>query len=558
MINGRLQRRFTVATTYSATAVALHGIYTKILGRHLQGFGQQTQRCCEPIVQATAEVLSFIQNSPAFLPSAEKFHYQFNLKDISSIFQGLLSTDGAVFRDAAGPTRFLRVWLHECYRVLSDRLVLESDAKELQTMIEKAVSRSFVGVGAASNREELFAQPLCCTSFIAEASGGERFYLPARDMQQIRDVVEARLVAYNNEHATMNLVLFDDAVFHVCRICRITANPCGSALLVGVGGSGKQSLARLSSFINGQEVQTILVNHTYGLNELKFDLQEFYKKAAVKPALPQAFLLTDSQITDERFLVFINDFLSSGNIPDLFAREEYDNMFSAIRNAAKFANYADDRESLFQFFLDKVRSNLHLILCHSPVGSTFRIRGRKFPALISCMVLDVFHPWPRDALIDVAERFMVVLEKNIPNEEVLANIAQHSAEVHVSVYKANRRYLEEERRVNSTTPKSFLELISFYVRMLTDKQSSVEWNVSRLERGLAIMHDVQEGVADLKKDLQVTLQQVDEKDQYRGAHQAGDCCLWCSCGGERGCTSRAVQVRSLSGRSPTNENRGRQ
>lgn len=38
-------------------------------------------------------------------------------------------------------------------------------------------------------------------------------------------------------------------------------------------------------------------------------------------------------------------------------------------------------------------------------------------ALISCMVLDVFHPWPKDALIDVAERFMVVLEKNIPNED---------------------------------------------------------------------------------------------------------------------------------------------
>ena len=32
------------------------------------------------------------------------------------------------------------------------------------------------------------------------------------------------------------------------------------------------------------------------------------------------------------------------------------------------------------------------------------------------MVLDVFHPWPRDALIGVAERFMVVLEKNIPKE----------------------------------------------------------------------------------------------------------------------------------------------
>ncbi|CAE7836099.1 Dnah17, partial [Symbiodinium necroappetens] len=189
MINGRLQRRFTVATTYAPGIQLISGIYTKVLGRHLEAFGQQTQRTTEPIVNATAEVLASIQNSASFLPSAEKFHYQFNLKDISNLFQGLLSTNSSVFRDAGGPTRFLRVWLHECQRVFSDRLVLESDAKELQAMIEKAVSKCFVGVGAASNREELFQQPLCCTSFISEASG-ERQYLPARDLQQIRQAVE--------------------------------------------------------------------------------------------------------------------------------------------------------------------------------------------------------------------------------------------------------------------------------------------------------------------------------------------------------------------------------
>ena len=114
----------------------------------------------------------------------------------------------------------------------------------------------------------------------------------------------------------MDLVLFNQAMDHVTRITRILDLPRGNAMLVGVGGSGKQSLARLATFICGFEVFQISVTSSYGIADFKVDLFELYKKAGAK-GQPVTFLMTDSQIVQERFLVYINDLLSSGYIPDL-------------------------------------------------------------------------------------------------------------------------------------------------------------------------------------------------------------------------------------------------
>ena len=76
--------------------------------------------------------------------------------------------------------------------------------------------------------------------------------------------------------------------------------------------------------------------------------------------------LVDSQIVNERFLVFLNDFLASGNIPDLFTNDLKDEFRNAVRNEAKQAGLQDTPENLWDFFIEKSRSNLHLILCFSP------------------------------------------------------------------------------------------------------------------------------------------------------------------------------------------------
>ena len=52
--------------------------------------------------------------------------------------------------------------------------------------------------------------------------------------------------------------------------------------------------------------------------------------------------------------------------------------------------------------MERVRFNLKIILCFSPVNKNFRIKLKKFPSLIASTNHDYFHAWPKDIVIDVA------------------------------------------------------------------------------------------------------------------------------------------------------------
>lgn len=103
-------------------------------------------------------------------------------------------------------------------------------------------------------------------------------------------------------------------------------------MLVGVGGSGKQSLARLSAFIVGYELEQMVVTQSFGVNDLRNFLAEMYRKIAKPNSTTRVYMITDSQIKLESFLIPINDMLNSGWISDLFPKEDFDAMVGNLRN----------------------------------------------------------------------------------------------------------------------------------------------------------------------------------------------------------------------------------
>jgi len=251
----------------------------------------------------------------------------------------------------------------------------------------------------------------------------------------------------------MNLVLFKDAMEHICKIARIIDRPSGNALLVGVGGSGKQSLTKLAVFLLNAALDTIVVTSTFNVTDFLACIGEMFKKATKPPGTQRAFMLNDGQLTNEAFLVFINDILNSGFVPGLWPKEELDNHLGTLKNEAKIAGFTDSPEQLFTYFIDKLEKNVSILLCMSPVGETLRVRARKFPGLVNSSSIDYFHSWPEDALYNVASNFLKNIE--LPNEELRDSICKNMAETHISIGEANRRFRVQCRRFNYTTPKSF-------------------------------------------------------------------------------------------------------
>ena len=101
-----------------------------------------------------------------------------------------------------------------------------------------------------------------------------------------------------------------------------------------------------------------------------------YTKAGLKEE-GVMFLLTDSQITNERFLIYINDLLASGNIPDLFANDEVDGIVGAVTNRVKAYRRVPDRKNCWDFYIGEIRRNLHVVLAH--LSATTSATARQVP-----------------------------------------------------------------------------------------------------------------------------------------------------------------------------------
>lgn len=269
-VPNRLKRLFFSINMTPPSERSIKNIYGRILEAlfHPKKYAKEIIDMRDLLIEATINLWETV--SKRLLPTPTKFHYKFNIRELARVFGGIArvaqATEYKVIANCSKlkgekPTPqlyLIGLWRHECQRTFVDKLSNLPDKKTFDDILNKCTKERFRD-SLGYEDEQLMTDYLFADfqrddeyneldELVAEAP---QVYEACPDVKTIRERAMARLEAFNEQFPAkkMNLVIFDDALFHLLRLTRIINSPSGNALLVGVGGSGKQSLTKLAAFI---------------------------------------------------------------------------------------------------------------------------------------------------------------------------------------------------------------------------------------------------------------------------------------------------------------------
>ena len=503
-LSQRFTRRFNMICISAPSKSLMQHIFQSILNEHVKvgNYMETVKAYIQDLTSCTIDVYNLVCEQ--LKPTPSKFHYTFNMRDVSKVFQGIMMTRAKSVGNADSLTR---LWIHEVCRVFFDRLINIEDKQWLGKIVTQFAEKYLKGKNEA---EDVLDNLKIYWGDILKLDAPIKYYEEIRDMAKLRKTLDTQLETYNIKASKkMQLVLFEYAIEHILRISRVMRQPKGYIMLIGVGGSGKGVLTRVSAFMQSYQIKELELKKD-SIDSFKDSMKELLLLTGISD-VPICLILTDTQVSNEGLLEDINSLLNNGEIPNLFTSEEIDKLINDLRPIVAEKKRDESRRSIYSFFIERVRNNLHISLCMSPAGDALRLRCRKFPSLINCCTLNWFSDWPQSALLSVSTKFLGDIEDI--NTSIKKSLAELCVDIHSAVEEKAKELFIELRRKVYVTPKSYLDLIRLYAEGLSKKRKQVYDSKDRLAGGIDKLKETNVNIAQMKRRLEVLQPKLIEKSE---------------------------------------------
>lgn len=278
----RFLRHFNLFYVCEFSRDTLFRIFTNLafVGLKQKGFTASVLPLVNNLVNATTRVFKSVSHH--LRPTPLKPHYLFNIRDFMRVITGC----ALLRKESVNGIRimFSRLWVHEVLRVFGDRLIDQFDRNWLfltikntvDTIIKERFDIIFDHLPKFENKiTEKTLNSLIFGYFSnIELVLEDRRYEEITSIQEYEEIVFLFLNEYNDTHRDkIDIILFRYALEHLARICRVLAIPCGSMLMIGTRGLGRQSLTRLSTAMTGYDLHQLEISSIYGFQEWREDVK---------------------------------------------------------------------------------------------------------------------------------------------------------------------------------------------------------------------------------------------------------------------------------------------
>ena len=575
-IRSRILGRLILLGVETPSQALLQTIFEQIINGKLEEQNKmKMNEFSKEIIGMTLSLLAW--SSKRFVSTPLHPWVTFTVRDVSSIFQGLnMSQKGGV---STSQSEMMTMWRHECERTMMDKLTDPIDREEFSIEVVKRVQDldanwvpSASALNGRSNSPSKYSPSKSKTSSNYEQAiiGSSMYYympmLPSKNdnalsgvqkksgdlcysmvesVDEVRPKLESLLQRSKSigtipseddlseqvmlaTISTLDISLFADVIVHCMRISRALTHDAKHAIIVGISGTGKQSIAKLAAVASGfivlkipeQGRRVVKSTDIAAFQTIFMEQLRSLWKAAVLSNTPVVLLLTGEDCAipningNSMILEYVNCLLSDGMVPGLFTTEELEAL--RLEMAASMTHASNTIQESFR----RLRRNLRVIMCLNSRSAQLQKYFLAYPQLLRKSYVDVVDPWSRSALSLVAKQRLITTTFGNGDNNKTTKI-NSTTETRTKRRRSNKRKPADQTRglvvdtlatlhmnassnsdpMGLVTPRSFLGLLDTFKEVFEDSRTSRISQIKKLEKGQAKLAEAERGTEIMGHEL---------------------------------------------------------
>lgn len=270
---------------------------------------------------------------------------------------------------------------------------------------------------------------------------------------------------------------------------RVLSRPGGSLFLIGDSGVGRRSTITLLAHLQRMQFFSPAISRKYDLKHFRQDIKELLRVSGVE-GKPIVFYIEDHHLIEPAFLEDINSLLSAGEIPGLYANnQELETILSPLKET--FANSGFACRNIYDFFVSRVRSNLHIVLSMDPTHPQFIPRTDSNPALFSRTTTVWMGKWSRAGMAEIPKMRLA---------KILQSQTSDGRAVDGNKILNSLLAIHESCLPRGATPLKYIAFLDTYLRIFESKGSGLLLQKKHLAAGLQKLTEAAQAVDVLGKD----------------------------------------------------------